>query len=137
LPLSESAAKKRRLQFHVSGAARRDIVEIVKRSLREFGTAASLRYRALIPQALLDIEADHERPGSKERPEIMVDGARTYRLSLSRHKVSGIKVKEPRHFLLYRRRTDGVIEVAWVLHEGRDLARHLPEGDGRLDIGNS
>jgi plasmid stabilization system protein ParE len=36
-------------------------------------------------------------------------------------------VKEPRHFLLYRRREDGVIEVARILHDGRDLQRHLPE----------
>jgi hypothetical protein len=70
---------------------------------------------------LVDIETDHERPGSKERPELMVEGARTYQLSLSRTKVSGAKVKEPTHFLLYRRRGE-VIEVARDLHD----ARHLP-----------
>jgi toxin ParE1/3/4 len=46
-------------------------------------------------------------------------------------------VTEPRHFLLYRRREDGVIEVARILHDGRDLARHLPEGYRRMDIGNN
>lgn len=81
----------------------------------------------LIRQALLDVEADPERPGSKERPEIMIKGARTYHLSLSRSRVSGQPVKEPRHFLLYRRRADGVIEVARVLDDARDLQRHLPE----------
>jgi toxin ParE1/3/4 len=120
-------AKKRRLQFHVTGPARRDIAAIVKRSLQEFGEAASLRYSALIRQALIDIEADHERLGSKERPEIMVEGARTYHISLSRTRASGARVKEPRHFLLYRRREDGVIEVARILHDGRDLEHHLPE----------
>jgi toxin ParE1/3/4 len=77
---------------------------------------------------LLDVEADHERPGSKERPEIMVAGARTYHISLSRPRLSGTRVKEPRHFLLYRRRENGVVEVARVLHDARDLARRLPEG---------
>ena len=120
-------AKKRSLRFHVSGPARRDIASIVKRSLQEFGEAASLRYSALIRQALFDIEADPERPGSKEWPEIMIQGARTYHLELSRSRVSGSRVKEPRHFLLYRRRDDGVIEVARILHDGRDLQRHLPE----------
>ncbi|SPE41970.1 Plasmid stabilization system protein [Candidatus Sulfopaludibacter sp. SbA3] len=121
-------AKRRRLQFHVTGPARRDIATIVKRSLQEFGQAASLRYRALIRQALLDFDADPEQPGSKQRPEIMILGARTYHISLSRTRVRGSTLKDPRHFLLYRRREDGVIEVARVLHEGRDLQRHLPEG---------
>ena len=120
-------AKKRSLRFHVTGPARRDIASIVKRSLQEFGEAASLRYSALIRQALFDIGADPEWPGSKERPEIMIQGARTYHLEFSRSRVSGSTVKEPRHFLLYRRREDGVIEVARILHDGRDLQRHLPE----------
>ena len=85
---------------------------------------------------MLDIEANHERPGSKERPEIMVEGARTYHISLSQTKVSGARVNEPRHFLLYRHREDGVVEVALILHDGRDLARHLPGGYRRMDAGN-
>jgi toxin ParE1/3/4 len=87
--------------------------------------AKKRRLNILIKQALIDIETDHERPGSKERPELMVEGARTYQLFLSRTKVRGTKVKEPTHFLLYRRRGE-VIEVARVLHNARDLARHLP-----------
>ena len=59
---------KKRLQVHLTGRARRDIAAILKTSLHEFGEAASLRYRALLRQALLDIEADPDRPGSKERP---------------------------------------------------------------------
>jgi len=68
--------KKNGIRFHVAGPARRDIAAILKRSLREFGMEASLRYRALIRQALLDIEADHERPGSIARPELMVEKGR-------------------------------------------------------------
>lgn len=121
-------AKPRLRPFHITGSARRDIAAILKWSIQEFGVAASLRYQALIRQALLDIEADPERPGSKERPDLLVEGARTYHLALSRTRSAGARVKEPRHFLLYRRREDGVIEVARVLHESRDLARHLPVG---------
>lgn len=119
-------AKKRGLQFHITGPARRDIAAILKRSLQEFGMEASLRYSALIRQALLDVAADHERPGSNERPEVLVKGARTYHLSMSRTRVTGTRVKEPRHLLLYRCRHDGVVEVARVLHDSRDLERHLP-----------
>jgi toxin ParE1/3/4 len=90
--------------------------------------AASLRYEIPILQALVDIEADPERPGSKQRPELMAGGARTYHLSFSRKRMSGPSVEEPRHLLVYRRRDGGMVEVARVLHDARDFRRHLPEG---------
>src|SRR5690242_7311758 len=106
-PPSGNVPKKRGVQFHVAGPARVDIAAILRRTLQEFGHAAKERYRALIGQALLDIEADPGRPGSKEKPEIMIQGARVYHLDFSRTRVTGTKVKEPRHLVLYRRREDG------------------------------
>jgi plasmid stabilization system protein ParE len=82
-------AEKPRLQVHVTGPARRDIAAIVKPSLQEFGEAASLRYEALILQALSDIGDDPERPGSTKRPEIMIEGALTYHLEFARGKAKG------------------------------------------------
>jgi toxin ParE1/3/4 len=120
-------AKRPRLEVQVTGPARRDSAAILKRSRKEFGTAAALRYEALLVQALVDIGNDPARPGSKARPEMMIEGARTYHLSSSRNRTAGPGVKEPRHFLLYRRRDDGVVEVARILHDSRDLQRHLPE----------
>ena len=120
-------AKKRVSRPSLAPAARQDVREILRWSEQEFGGTAAARYRALIKQAVRDIKADPERPGSQEWPEIMIQGARTYHLEFSRSRVSGSRVKEPRHFLLYRRRDDGVIEVARILHDGRDLQRHLPE----------
>jgi toxin ParE1/3/4 len=120
-------AERRRVPLVLSGPARRDIAAIVKRSFREFGKAAAERYEALLVQALRDIAEDPERPGSVERPEIRVSGARTYHLWHSRSRVEGPSVKAPRHFLLYRRRDDGAVEVARVIHDARDLVRHLPE----------
>ena len=46
----------------------------------------------------------------------MVEGARFNHLSFSRSKVGRPGVKEPRHFVLYRRRGD-VLEVARILHD--------------------
>ena len=108
-------------------AARRDVREALKWSEEKFGSRAAQRYRALLKQALRDIAADPERPGWMERPELST-GARTYHLRFSRDRarVSG-PVRNPRHFLLYRRNDEGVIEVARVLHDARDLERHLPE----------
>ncbi len=65
---------------------------------------------------LKDIGEDPERPGSKEKPEIMIEGIRAYHLSFSRKRASPPDVKEPRHFLLYRRRGK-VIEVGRILHD--------------------
>jgi toxin ParE1/3/4 len=112
----------------LSLAARQDIREILRWSERNFGEAAAARYRALVKQAIRDIGADPERPGSKERPELMIKGARTYHLSFSQGRVSGGRVKEPRHFLLYRRRHDDVIEVARILHD-REIFFQPEKGD--------
>ena len=117
----------KKCEVRLTGPAKLDLSGLMEWTVQEFGERAALRYDALIKQALKDIGADSERPGSKERPEIMVRGARIYHPEYSRNRVRGSKVKEPRHFLVYRRRDDGVIEVARILHDSRDLQRHLPE----------
>jgi toxin ParE1/3/4 len=119
--------RSRRLEVRLTRTAQRDIKASLNWSRKEFGETAAKRYQALIKQALRDIGADPERPGSMERPEILIEGARTYHLEFSRRRVKGHSVKAPRHFLLYRRREVRVIEVGRVCHDSRDLARHVPE----------
>ena len=121
--------------MRITGTATRDLLGVLEWTVQEFGVEASLRYDALIKQALKDIVADPERPGSRERPDLTIEGARTYHISLSRTRVAGARVKEPRHFILYRSQ-DGAIEVARILHDSRDLALHLPAGYRRIDTGN-
>jgi toxin ParE1/3/4 len=128
-------ARKRPAGPILAPAALQDVRDALHWSEQKFGEAAAARYRALIKQAVRDVGANPERPGSSQRPELMSEGARTYHISLSRTRAAAARVKQARHFLLYRRRTDGVIEVARVLHDGRDLARHLPAGYGRIDRG--
>ena len=86
---------------------------------------AAARYRALLIQALRDLESDPLRLGSRERPELK-EGSRTYHLAFSRSHVESQRVKTPRHFILYRISSAG-LEVARIVHDSRDLARHLPE----------
>jgi toxin ParE1/3/4 len=71
---------------------------------------------------------DPDRIGSHKRPEIAA-AARTYHLWHSRNRVAKRvgRVKSPRHFLLYRMRPDGQIEIGRVLHDSMDLERHLPD----------
>jgi toxin ParE1/3/4 len=112
-------------KLRLSGRAGRDLVAIGEWSSKKFGEAAALRYQALVGQALRDLQADPIRPGSKEWPELMVRGARTYHLALSRDHVADGRVKEPRHLVIYRYR-NGVVEIGRILHDSRDLKRHLP-----------
>ena len=122
----------KKYEVRLTGPAKRDLSGLMEWTVREFGERAAIRYDTLIKQALKDIGADPERPGSKERPEIMARGARTYHLECSRNRVSGSKVKEPRHFLLYRRRDDGVIDMLPDRFIG-DLQHHLPEDYRPID----
>jgi len=57
----------------------------------------------------------------------MIEGSRMCHLDFSRGGIKGERVKAPRHFLLYRRRGERVIEVGRVIHDARDLAGHLPK----------
>ena len=119
--------KRGQLKAVLSPHARRDLRDALSWSEKKFGHEAKLRYETLLVQALRDIESEPSCPGSAQRPEIMINGARTYHISLSRTHVSGPRVKEPRHFILYRRhQSDNVIDVGRILHDGRDLASHLP-----------
>ena len=111
-------------------AADADLEAILAWSNDRFGANARLRYEALILQAIQDVAADPDRPGSRTRPELG-RGVRTYHLAHSRHRVarSAGRVKEPRHFLLYRVRADGRVEIGRILHDSMDLDRHRPEAD--------
>ena len=95
-----------------------------------FGPDARLRYEALIVQAIRDIQSEPTRHGSIERPELMKKGVRTYHIRFSRDRAKtavGV-VHDPRHFILYRHREDGnVIDIGRILHDCRDLYRHIPD----------
>ena len=111
--------------------ALRDLRTILVRSVDRFGEEAADRYSRLIRQSLRDIEENPERFGSMTRPALLAGGARTYHISFSRRNAPKPGVQEPRHFLLYRRKWDmkrkrEIIEVARILHDSTDLARHLP-----------
>ncbi len=113
----------------ISPAAQDDIESIFAWTHEHFGQQARLRYEALLVQAILDVVDHPDRVGSHARGEI-ASAARTYHLWHSRNRVepAGDRVRQPRHFLLYRTGNDGRVEIGRVLHERVDLAQHLPEG---------
>lgn len=108
----------------VTVPAERDLQDIFLWSKTEFGDLAADRYEALIAQTLADLVENPFRPGAKRRDELF-PGIYTYHLALSREHVSEGRVKSPRHFLVYRVVADR-IEILRVLHDSRDLDRHIP-----------
>jgi toxin ParE1/3/4 len=111
----------------LSASAKADVREILDWSLQKFGVRAAKRYRVLLKQALIDIAENPERPASQQRPELGQD-VLVYHLRFSRGRAQlqpGI-VGNPRHFVVYRsRENQNVIEVIRILHDSRDLARHV------------
>ena len=83
----------KKYEVRLTGTAKRDLSHVMAWTVQEFGERAALRYDALIKQALKDIGSDPERPSSKECPENMIEGARTYHLKFSRSRVSVPGVK--------------------------------------------
>jgi toxin ParE1/3/4 len=80
--------RSRRLEVRLTRTAQRDVKAILNWSRKEFGETAAARYKAPIKQALRDIGADPERPGSTKRPEILIEGARTYHLWQPRRRIT-------------------------------------------------
>ena len=117
--------------FFIAPAAAHDMETVLAWTHEEWGEQARIRYEALLARAILDVVTNADLPGSHRRPEIAAS-ARTYHLAHSRKNVpieTG-RVKRPRHFLLYRTRHDGTLEIGRVLHESMDLSKHLPDEYG-------
>lgn len=123
--MAKTVPKQPPASVRLSPQAEADLDEMLEWSEAQFGHGAALRYAELVIQAVRDLGADAERPGTKQRPELP-QGVYTYHLASSREHVGvASRVKTPRHFLLYRFTADRV-EVLRILHDSRDLAQHLP-----------
>lgn len=117
--------KRLAYQVVLAASADHDFLEIMAWSAAQFGNAAADRYQALIGQALTGLGDDPFRHGARRRNELPA-GIFTYHLAASRERVTGDRVKAPRHFVMYR--TDPLlVQVLRFLHDSRDLAKHLPE----------
>ena len=109
-------------------AAEEDIAAILGWSAETFGDAASRRYAALIVQAIMDLAEQPTRAGVHERPEISVRLC-SYHLAHSRVRIRAVeeRVASPRHFVMFRIRDDGGLEIVRILHDSMDLARYVPD----------
>ncbi len=111
-------------------AAEEDIGAILVWSAATFGDAARRRYAALIVQAISDLAESPKRAGVHERPEVG-EGLCSYYLTHSRShaRLVAETVAAPRHFVIFRIRGNGGLEVVRILHDSMDLARPMAAGD--------
>ena len=109
----------------ITNPAREDLLEIETYTLHTHGDLAAIAYSNLIQQAFADIRENPELLGSSARPEIK-GNLRSYHTALSK-KRSAPPVKNPRHFILYFEAKDNAVVVSRVLHDARDIQRHIPE----------
>lgn len=116
----------------VTVPARSDLRDIRRYTVNRHGIGGADAYDALLKQTLRDIRDDPFRPGSRERSELG-EGIRSFHSSLSRGR-AGSPIKSPRHFVLYFVPDEDAVAVSRILHDSRDLARHVP-GEHRNEAG--
>ena len=91
------------VSYRITPQAQSDIISILAHSLADFGEQAALRYEALINAAILAVVKHPTGLGRKPRPELGSDVYQYY-LALSRNSIQPpvMRVKKPRHYLVYR-----------------------------------
>ena len=109
----------------ITDPARSDLIDIRRFTVNRHGPVPADAYDAVLKQALGDIRGHPYRPGSKERSEIG-EAIRSYHIALSRDRAES-GVKSPRHFVLYVLPHDDEVVISRILHESRELARHIPQ----------
>ncbi len=104
--------------------AETDIDEILEWSVEKFGADVRDGYEELIGTTIERLLIDPEHPITRERPELG-RGIRVVHLRSCRDRVrTGVRrIRDPRHFVVYRR-ADDVVQVVRVLHDAMDLPRH-------------
>jgi toxin ParE1/3/4 len=107
-------------RYRLTRAAEADYVNILRRTLRDFGRPQFDAYRALLNRAFAVIAEDPLRLNSKQRDELG-HGIRTFHIgTLAPRKGAA------RHFLVYRTSTvDDAVDILRILHDSMEIARHL------------
>ena len=123
-------------RFIIAPAAERDMPAILNWAHERFGETARRRYEALLACAIIDVANQPDRVGSFPCPQVAA-GLRIYHVLHSRLRIpfKAVRVKTPRHFLLYRLRGDNQVEIGRVLHDSMDLKRHVLPDDSTTTEG--
>jgi toxin ParE1/3/4 len=110
------------LSYRLLAGAEADIDGILLESARAFGVDAAERYDLLMRSVFAVLAAVPDRPGSQE--VTTAAGVRVYPLRIGRRLVAQEqRVGRPRHIVVYRVGSDGVVEIIGLAHDRMLLSR--------------
>ncbi len=110
------------LSYRLAGRAEDQIDLILIESARRWGTGGAAKYHRLMLAAMAAIGDLPTLPGSREVPRVA--GLRVLPMRLARGLVEREhRVGQPRHLIIYRVASDGVVEILGLVHDRMMLAR--------------
>lgn len=110
------------MPYRVVGHAEDRIDAVLLDSARRWGVPAAARYHRLILAAAAAAGEAPALPGSRDIPRLV--GVRTLHLRSVRRLVKvEDRVVEPRHLIVYRLASDGVVEILSIVHDRMQLSR--------------
>ena len=111
-------------RYRISPGADRDLEEILRETVRNFGTYQRRVYATLIEQTFALLAEEPARPGSKTRDDIS-PGLRSFHVGYAAQRRSAAS-----HIVFYEVGDMGDgrsgIVIIRILHERMDPERHLP-----------
>jgi toxin ParE1/3/4 len=112
-------------RYRISPGADRDIEQILRETVRNFGTHQRRIYATLMEQTFGLLAGEPERPGSKARDDLG-SGLRSFHVGHAAQRLTAAS-----HVVFYEvaDMSDGRpgVVIIRVLHERMDPDRHLPE----------
>jgi toxin ParE1/3/4 len=121
------------LSYRLLAGADNDIDRVLHQSARRWGFDAAERYNLLMEAVFSHIAESPDSPGSQ--PISKVPGVRAYPLRLGRTLIEpDRRVARPRHIVVYRLGTDGLVEIIGLAHDRMLLdraARRMQRQAGR------
>ena len=110
------------LPYRITGPARRGIERILIESGRDFGEAAAERYHRLMLGVFDALGTEPNRRGSRALDDL--PDVRAFPLRLGTQLVErDLRVRTPRHIVVYRIGSDGVVEILGLAHDRMLLDR--------------
>lgn len=118
-------------RYRLTEPAKADIASVLRTSETMHGSAARIRYRALLTAAMRRLAVDPRGLSTVDRHELC-DGVRSCHIRHSRNESREAPVRDPVHVIFYRALAPGLVEIVRVLHERMEPSRHAGSEDNEL-----
>lgn len=120
------------MAYRLSRAAEAQIDTLLFESARAYGIEAAGRYGQLILVVMAVLGDTPDMLGAITVPRLQ--NIRAYPMRLARRRVGpGRRVANPRHLVIYRLASDGVVEILGLVHDRMVLSRAARKMVGSAD----